>query len=66
MKKKSLKIKVCPFCGNTPSNYTFKDESNFSHSIVDKYVIDCSECDIRMSSEDEEELLANWNLRKGK
>jgi len=55
----------CPFCGRPPETSIHKDESLWSHEIVDWYYVYCTECDIGMNEcNDEEELVERWNRRK--
>jgi Lar family restriction alleviation protein len=61
-----MKYKHCPFCGDPPNIYTRMDESLFSHNIVQWTTVSCSNCDIQMNSEDEEDLVGRWNTRRKK
>jgi Lar family restriction alleviation protein len=56
----------CPFCGNEAVRGRRKDESLWSHDIVDWHYIECQHCDISMEQcDDFNELVQSWNTRAG-
>ena len=57
------KLLPCPFCGNEPNETRYWDESLFSHNSVEYLSISCFNCDIMMSSEQQEEVTKQWNTR---
>lgn len=54
----------CPFCGRPAEHYTQKDESLWSHDIVDWHYIGCPACDYSLRQcEGYDQVLAKWNRR---
>jgi Lar family restriction alleviation protein len=59
-----LKYLPCPFCGKDARTSVSKDESLWSHEIVDWYYVGCDSCDFSMSEcIYEEDLIEKWNSR---
>jgi Lar family restriction alleviation protein len=55
----------CPFCGAPPRTHKWMTESLFSHAQVEWLQIQCDDCDIMMSSEQQDDLRDRWNRRAG-
>ena len=54
----------CPFCGTTPNESQYQDESLWSHEIVTWHRVYCSNCDVGMSEcQDYDALKLRWNHR---
>ena len=58
-------FKPCPFCGKAPRVHAQKDESLWSHDIVDWHYVGCTDCDVEMSEcDDVDALRERWNMRR--
>ena len=59
-----LKMLPCPFCGDEAHHSVRRDESLWSHNIVDWHYIECRCCEIEMHQCDGyDEVLSRWNTR---
>jgi Lar family restriction alleviation protein len=59
-----MKIKPCPWCGKIPELWDEEDPYSPGGPVVIGYYIECSDCGLRMSDEDEKKLIRRWNKRK--
>jgi transcription elongation factor Elf1 len=55
---KDDKIRVCPFCGDSPTKNIIKDSY-----YRDRFVIECGNCGLTMFDIAEDSLLIDWNKR---